>query len=73
MIYIKRLLWLIGLFPVAVLTVAVIVLEFLTLPLKLVIGFMKCGSMEMCKMAWLKFIFCHLVNYINMDIKDEEE
>lgn len=73
MIYIKRILWLIGLLPVSCVITFWFLLEWFTTPLKLLISFLIKGRVTDMEVAWFGVIAKYCLSYLDIDLTNEEE
>lgn len=73
MIYIKRILWLIGLFPVSVLLAIWAVVELATMPLKMLVQFLIKGRVDDMEIEWFSVLVKPLTGYFYIDLTNEEE
>lgn len=73
MIYIKRILWLIGLLPISCVIAFWFMLELFTTPLKLLIHFLIKGRVKDMELEWFDFVSKPCLYYLGMDLAAEEK
>lgn len=73
MIYIKRILWLIGLLPVSLIISVWFMIELFTIPLKMFIHFLIKGRLEGMVLEWFSFVIKLCLSYLQMDLTNKEE
>lgn len=73
MIYITRILWLIGLVPVCFIIAVWFMIEFSTIPLKMLIHFLIKGRVENMNLEWFGFVVKPCLYYLQIDLTNEEE
>lgn len=74
MIYITRILWLIGLVPVCLIIAVWFIIEFSTIPLKMLILFLIKGRVEEnIDLEWFGFVIKPCLYYLQIDLTNEEE
>lgn len=71
MIYIKRILWLIGLFPICLIIALWFIVEFVTIPLKIVMFLIK-GRVDNIEIKWLSVLIKPFMDYLCIDLTNKE-
>jgi hypothetical protein len=64
MIYIKRILWLIGVLPVCLIISIWFMIELFTMPLKIILHFIVKGDFENGKLEWFDFLVRPCLDYL---------
>lgn len=64
MVYIKRILWLIGLIPVCLIIAVWFMIEFFTMPLKILLHFILKGDFEHAELEWFEFLIRPFTDYL---------
>lgn len=72
MIYIKRILWLIGLFPVCLIIGLWFIVEFATIPLKMFVMFIIKGRVNDIEIEWFSVLIKQFTDYLNIDLTNKE-
>lgn len=73
MIYVKRILWLIGLFPVCLIIALWFIVEFVTIPLKMFVMFIIKGRVDDIEIEWFSVLIGPFVNYFYIDLTNKED
>lgn len=73
MIYIKRILWLIGLIPVCLIIALWFMLELFTTPLKMLTHFLVKGRVEDMEIEWFDVLVKPFTDYFYIDLTNEKE
>lgn len=73
MIYIKRILWLIGLLPVSVLFAIWLIVELAAIPLRMFVQFLFKGRVDDAEIGWFSVFAKLLTGYFYIDLTKEKE
>lgn len=75
MIYIKRILWLIGLFPVCLIIPLWLMAEIVTIPLRILVTFLIKGSVDDMNLEfdWASVLIKLFMNYFYIDLTNKED
>lgn len=72
MIYIKRILWLIGLFPICFIIALWFIFEFVTIPLKIFVMFLIKGRVDDIEIEWFSVLIKPFMDYLYIDLTNKE-